>query len=326
MALRQVQIVEPIVVDDEPAAVPASPPHKRPCNRQPRGRYWCFTWFKDDLSEPCEVDPLADARSQFQDRHVVYSVYQLEKAPETGRLHIQGFIQFKNALTASALKDLFPGAHIELCTSSEKSNERYCSKSKTRIAGPWLFGKPTSQGKRTDWDDVKELATAGTPKRDILLAHPKLAPCFKGIEVLCQAVKGIPPLERTLRVWFLHGPSGVGKTHRARTRFPEAYVVTGKYSDGKSFDMYDCESTLILDEWRWDEWSLTLMDGILDKWRFQLQCRYFNKYAWWTDVIICSNQKPEDCYPTSSATNRNCFLRRLNVSIEITSKEQAVDF
>lgn len=321
MALRQVQIVEPIETEE-----PRSPPRKRPCNRKPRGRYWCFTWFRPSLTEPCEADPLEAIRSKFPERHVVYAIYQLEKCPETGRLHLQGFIQFKNALTKAALKELFPGAHTELCTSSEKSNERYCSKSNSRIAGPWLFGKPTSQGKRTDWDDVKELATAGTTKRDIILAHPNLAPCYKGIEVLCQAVKGSPPLERAVRVWFLYGQTGVGKTHRARTRFPEAYVVTGKYSEGKSFDMYDNESALILDEWRWDEWSLTLMDGMLDKWRYQLQCRYYNKYAWWTDVVICSNQTPDECYPTSSATNRACFLRRLTICIEVESKEQQIDF
>lgn len=319
MALRTTEIIEPI--EDV-----HSPPAKRACNRQPRGRYWCFTWFKDDLTDPCEIDPLADTRSIFPEKKAVYCIYQLEKAPDTGRLHLQGFIQFKNALTASALKELFPGAHIELCTSSEKSNTRYCSKNQSRIAGPWLFGKPTSQGKRTDWDDVKDMAAAGSTKREIVLAHPKLAPCFKGIEVLCQAVKGLPPIERTLRVWFLYGETRVGKTHRARTRFPEAYVVTGKYCDGKSFDMYDCESALILDEWRWDEWPLTLMDGILDKWRFQLQCRYYNKYAWWTEVIICSNQKPEDCYPATSTLNRACFLRRLTNCIEIESQEQQVDF
>lgn len=322
MALRQTSIVEELESGEEAAA---QPQRKKACRG---GRYWAITWFKEDLSEHegLYLDPLINERSSFEDRKVVYMLYQIEKAPDTGRLHIQGFVQFKNQVRLNTLKDLFPGAHAELCKGSEKDNERYCSKLDSRIAGPWTYGKKTSQGKRTDWDDVKELAAAGTPRRDIILAHPKLAPCVKGIDVLVSAVRGPPPLERTIRTWFLYGPTATGKTHRARHRFPDAYVVTGRYYEGKSFDMYDNESALILDEWRWDEWPLTLMDGILDKWRFQLQCRYLNKYAGWTDVIILSNQDPDDCYPAVQQSHRECFLRRLNVKIEITNKEQQVDF
>lgn len=325
MALRQTAIVEELESGEESSQLPAQPQRKRACRG---GRYWALTWFHPDLTEHegIYMDPLINIRRDFEERHVVYMIYQIEKAPDTGRLHIQGFVQFKNQVRLNTLKDLFPGAHCELCKGSEKDNERYCSKLDSRVAGPWVYGKKTSQGKRTDWDDVKELAAAGTPRRDIILAHPKLAPCAKGIDVLVSAVRGPPPLERTIRTWFLHGPSGTGKTHRARHRFPEAYVVTGRYYEGKSFDMYDNESTLILDEWRWDEWPLTLMDGILDKWRFQLQCRYLNKYAAWTEVVIISNQDPTSCYPALSETNRACFFRRINVTIEITEKEQQVDF
>lgn len=325
MALRQTRIIEELESGEESTQQASQPQRKRTCRG---GRYWAFTWFREDLVEHDDIymDPLSDLRTTFEDRKVVYVVYQIERCPESGRLHIQGFIQFKNQVRLPTLKELLPGAHVELCRASEKNNERYCSKLDSRIAGPWTYGKKTSQGKRTDWDDVKELAAAGTSRRDILLSHPKLAPCSKGIDILVSAVRGPPPLERTIRTWLLYGEGDTGKTHRARHRFPEAYVVTGRYYEGKSFDMYDDQTALILDEWRWDEWPLTLMDGILDKWRFQLQCRYLNKYACWTEVVIITNQSPDELYPAHSPINRHCFLRRINVTIEVLNKEQDIDF
>lgn len=311
--------------------VPKTHPKKRVCSGR-GGRYWAVTYFKDDLLEPepdhVYFDPLlsSDNMDKFLDANIVYMIYQLEKCPTTGRLHLQMFIQFKNQVRVATLQGVFPGCHAELCRASEKDNERYCSKCDTRLAGPWTYGTKTSQGKRTDWDHVKELASAGSSRRDIVLCHPKLAPCVKGIDVIIAAVKGDPPLERDIKVWILYGPPGVGKTHRARHRFPDAFVITGKYCDGKSFDSYADQDALILDEWKHWEWPITLMNGILDKWRLELTCRYFNKWARWTHVVIISNEDPAHFYASVDSLTREAFLRRINFTIVVNSKEEQIDF
>jgi len=144
---------------------------------------------------------------------------------------------------------------------------------------------------------------------------------------LIWANKPEPPICRDIQVFYLYGATGTGKTHRAYTVFPKAFKVAGKYYEGKSFDMYDGEAVLILDEWSPYEWPLTLMNSLLQKWECRLQCRYENKYAYWTKVIICTNFKPEECYTSVLALQRATFDRRLTFKIEIiTQHDPVVDF
>ena len=183
------------------------------------------------------------------------------------------------------------------------------------------------QGKRTDWDAVKKDLEAGKTRKEVLLEHPHLAPCVKGIDALVDALMPDPPLSRDIEVWYLTGSTGTGKTHRAYTAFPNAFKVKGKYFEGKTFDQYAGQETLILDEWDPYEWPLTLMNTLLDKWECPLQCRFFNKYAYWTRVIICTNYKLAECYPAVMQLQRNTFQRRIHHEIEIVDQQNpVVDF
>lgn len=295
---------------------------------------WCFTLNavgreKDEwpaLATP-ELPPV-----MLYDPGLMQAIfYQLERAPTTGEPHLQGFMISKKNCRLTGVKKMLPNCtHWEIMRGTVMQSVEYCSKSDTKIAGPWQFGDlPTGKGKgkRTDWSDVKEEIAAGHTKKQILLEHPHLAPCAKGIDALIWANKPAPPLCRDIQVWFLYGPTDTGKTHRAYTAFPNAFKVKGKYFEGKSFDMYDGQEVLILDEWSPFEWPLTLMNSLLDKWECQLQCRYENKYAYWTKVIIATNFAPTECYTSVPVLQRASFTRRLTYKIEILDKyDPVVDF
>ena len=68
------------------------------------------------------------------------------------------------------------------------------------------------------------------------------------------------------------------------------------------------------------------MNGLLDKWKCPLQCRYNNKYAVWTKVIILTNAEPEALYPVVHHQQRDSFLRRLTKIVKVESQEQEVAF
>lgn len=292
---------------------------------------WCFT------INATETEATAWEESATPDMAPVWlfdagtmkgMLYQLEKAPTTGQIHIQGFMITLKTQRMTGVAKMLPHAHLEVMKGSVKQNIEYCSKSDSKVAGPWTFGElPTKQGKRTDWSTVKEMADAGSKKKDILAEFPHLAPCVKGIEALIEASRPAPPISRDVQVWYLYGATGTGKTHRAYTAFPKAFKIRGKYFEGKSFDMYDGEEVLILDEWSPYEWSLTLMNTLLDKWETPLQCRYNNKYAYWTKVIICTNFKPEECYAAVLGGQKASFFRRLTHQVEILSQTNPeIDF
>lgn len=66
-----------------------------------------------------------------------YSVFQLEACPDTGRRHIQGYVRFRSAQRLSALQRILPGGHFEAAKAGEKANVAYCTKSESRVSGPW---------------------------------------------------------------------------------------------------------------------------------------------------------------------------------------------
>lgn len=65
---------------------------------------------------------------------------QLEMCPETTALHIQVYVECKNAIRIAAIKTAFKDEtlHAEIW---KKNICTYCSKEETRIEGPLNFGK-----------------------------------------------------------------------------------------------------------------------------------------------------------------------------------------
>ena len=153
------------------------------------GRNWCFTvnaneeeaklWVDTATAELAPVD-LFDAE------HMKAAFYQLERAPTTGQVHLQGFVVMHKVSRLTAVSKVLPHAHLELMKGTVVQNVEYCSKSATKVAGPWKFGElPVKQGKRTDWDSVKKDLEAGKTKKEVLLNTLIL-----------------PPVPRVLTLWL----------------------------------------------------------------------------------------------------------------------------
>ena len=106
---------------------------------------WCFTIN----------NPVADVA--FDETCMQYLHYQKEKG-ENGTEHFQGFVIFLNKKTLGGVKKFIGNeAHLEKMKGTAKQNVEYCSKVLTRIDGPFIFGKLTSEGSRTDLLGVMEL-------------------------------------------------------------------------------------------------------------------------------------------------------------------------
>lgn len=83
-----------------------------------------------------------------------YAVWQLERAPSSGRLHLQGFCQLSTPKALKSVKKLLgnPTVHLEPAASVQDS-VKYCQKEDTRRGGPWTVGtleSLSSQGARSD--------------------------------------------------------------------------------------------------------------------------------------------------------------------------------
>lgn len=84
-----------------------------------KGRCFTFTAQIADLPESLDACPIEIPASSR------YFICQLERAPTTGQLHLQGYFSFDKPMGLAALKKIpgLQGAHFENARGSEQSNK-----------------------------------------------------------------------------------------------------------------------------------------------------------------------------------------------------------
>lgn len=259
---------------------------------------------------------------------IEYMVWQRERG-EQGTEHVQGYVRFNKRKRLSAAKNWFsaPEIHMEVARGNEQQNKAYCTKVETRVAGPWEFGVYNAdagkQGKRSDLEEIADKIKQGASVKEVAEQHPSDYIRYSaGIEKYAQLVRPLPPLERNIHVSCLWGETSTGKTHRARTTFPDCYeVIAGRDPWG----MYSGQAVILFDEFNWERWTIQDMNRYCDKWRCNLDARYRDKYAEWTRVVICSNTDPYTWWPMAPQTLRQAFWRRCNQIVEVHNREQEIN-
>lgn len=107
--------------------MPKAPTHYRRC---------CITWFVPELGpRPSYYKATVEALP-----HIRHAVWQVERAPTTGRLHLQMYAEFRSPVRPHAIQRHFPGAHVEESKGSYEQNKAYCTKEETRVEGPFRLG------------------------------------------------------------------------------------------------------------------------------------------------------------------------------------------
>lgn len=297
-----------------------------------RGRVWCFTLHADEEAGEEFAWPLAT-----QDEHPLsewakvdhfkYMLYQVEKAPDTGKVHLQGFICFDKTTRLAALKKLSARAHWESARGSFKDNVEYCSKSKSKVCGPFQMGEPPAQGKRTDLVLIGELVKAGKTNVEILEATECVAARFERPINFIRYSYMAPQSDRQLqgvRVIVLYGDTDAGKTFAAVNYIAGAvdyHIVTcPSHKDGKLwFDGYEGQKTLILDDFSGDFCNFRYLLRLLDVYKLAVEIKGGHVWACWTTVVVTTNIHPRSWY---SGVNLAPLCRRIH---EIRYMESHLD-
>ncbi len=145
----------------------------------PRARNWCFTVFDATTDRHGATrGPWAEGLlGELHRRCGGYVVGQLEKCPDTHRLHVQGFVQLPARMRFQQLVRLCrTGVHLEIAKAPKHAIE-YCKKAESRVVGPWEFGTPpTFQGKRTDLSRLWSQVVDNDRDTSDLLLDPDFGP------------------------------------------------------------------------------------------------------------------------------------------------------
>ena len=261
-----------------------------------------------------------------EDHRVSCVVYQIERAPKTGKLHVQGLICFKSSCKWTAIKALLGHkAHIEKMESPDGSYE-YCTKEETRVFGPWEHGdRPRGKGKskKKVGERIVEAVTTGKRTYDMILEDPSLVMHDRAIKyarfVLAERDSDRQHLGQ-LRVIVCYGKTGTGKTYSAinfiagnRPYFKLA--APSKQGDKLWFDGYEGQKVLIMDDWDGRCCTAAVLKNLLDVYKLNVENK--GGYAWaaWDTVVITSNLHPSQWFikfsPQQVETEEEPLERRI---------------
>lgn len=282
-----------------------------------RSRAWMMTLFKHDWNESSIDDVMKS--------HNWSWCGQLESGHETHNEHYQLYVEAKNAIFGSSLSNAFGKAHVEHRRGTRVEAFEYCIKDDTRVDGPYFHGIDAAsvaaggQGKRNDLEYVRDLVKDGITYKDLLLngdgsVQRVLAAHGQYVRDLVYAYQSeLASNKRDVRVSYVYGAPGVGKTSTVLDMYPDAYRVK---SYEHAFDSYEGQSTLILDEFAGQINFHELMN-MLDVYPYECEARFRNRWALWSRVIIISNLPPKQycLYPTVDSEKWPGFTRRINAGV-----------
>lgn len=161
---------------------------------------------------------------------------QVERCPETGRLHLPFRVTYRDAVDWNGIRKRYPGAHIEQPKSAAKVGN-YVIKRDTREAGPFRETRGF-KGHRTDWRLLRDDVWNGATRGELIRDHPHLYGQYhKGVELFRSVFREEAPRERP-DVKFQEDPGTVvGKT---------GFVYWKRFEDWRGYEQQP--SVFILEE------------------------------------------------------------------------------
>lgn len=263
-----------------------------------RCRSFRITIFEDDNVSLDELDRLLRATPLKNERCFAF---QKEKCPDTGRLHLQGFLQTERETSYDAVRKSFPGGNIWVKKADNPlAALEYANKDDTRVEGyePFKRGDIKEQGKRTDIAAACEAIQQVGYVQAFLDNPSQFVKYVRGFQEYSRLlIEQHAPAIRPVMTQVFWGDAGSGKSHLAATasggdcyRLP---LPRGK--GGLWFDGYNNESTLIIEDFNgWLQYKelLRICDGYKERW--QVKGGFI--LAYWSTVIITSNSPPNTWY------------------------------
>jgi len=197
----------------------------------------------------------------------IYCVFQLEKCPNTGRRHLQGYARFDRVIGMAALQRAMPGGHFEGAKGQEEQNIKYCTKEESRVDGPWSSGEPARPGKRSDITTAREVVTSGGGMRQVI-EQVNSYQAMRCAELMLKYKEKKRDWKPNVR-WY-SGSTGSGKTRSALEEFPDAWVSARNL---KWWEGYDAHEVVVVDDFRRDFCTFHELLRILDRYEYRVETK-----------------------------------------------------
>lgn len=261
----------------------------------------------------------SDERKQFwQDLETKYMVFGNESCPETGRMHLQGFVTMNRVYRFKAFKKLVGDqVHIAKAKASDAGN--YCMKD-----GDYVLKDSRKQGRRTDLEEIVVMVNEGKSDKEIAKAYGRTwVNCKRGIQGYRATMESFdkPKRKPIPKVIWLWGATGVGKSHTAmmHTGNPDdVWVSNGDYT---YFLGYCYQPVVLLDDLRDEQLTMAKLLRLTDKWPMTVKT-FQSWHHWMPEVIyITSPCHPKEMYPRHKG-KMDQLIRRCHEIREVTMEDR----
>lgn len=266
---------------------------------------WCGTLQLEDET----FDGETWLKNLLDKGFISYGIGQIEQG---SHCHMQFYLILEKRHILNWLKKTISDkAHFEQARGSPAQNKAYCSKEDTRVKGPWEVGECRWKGFRSDLDAVSSMVKDGYGLEEIAENFPNTWVRYH---------RGIASLKHTLdnrarefgpegpEVWIFWGEPGTGKSRRAFETWPDAYV---KPNNGKWWDGYEGQETVIFDDFKGSAMSLHDFQRVIDWYPLRMEVKggYVNVQA--KRYVFTANHHPSEWY-SEDADKHGTVMRRVN--------------
>lgn len=220
-----------------------------------------------------------------------YIVYGKEEG-ESGTPHLQGTVVFPTQRTLTSVIKKLPGCHVELCIALH-SSIAYCKKEGdfTERGTPPATKKELGQDEQERWKEYRQAAEAGEFEKipeKIRFNQPKLLATHRDLALRARKL----PDTETEHLWY-YGDSGTGKSRKARTEHPDAYLKNAN----KWWCGYTDQETVLLEDFdKRHEMLVHHMKIWGDRYPFNAETKGSSQTIRPRLIIVTSNYHPRDIW------------------------------
>lgn len=289
-----------------------------------RLRCWVGTWNNPTMSDEEFLNLLTD----YENEDIIqYAIFQRERGEEKGTIHFQFFVNFKSPIRFTRVKDLLPhGCHFKPMYSNQTRCKNYCSKSDTRVSGPYEIGEFEEERQRTDLSRAIKMINDGFSLQEIFETFPTQYLMYgKRFETIYnQQIQWKYEKEcRNLEIVYIYGPERVGKTSFVEDQFELGDLFVVDNYDNYWFTGYTNQKAILLDEFMGQVKPITRLNKLLEPWPQKMNAKGTVVQACFEKVFIVANYSLKEIYKKEQeeqTASYNAFKKRINKIIRFDEK------
>nr|QQL09570.1 replication associated protein [Marmot associated feces virus 1]QQL09574.1 replication associated protein [Marmot associated feces virus 1] len=259
--------------------------------RSPRYRAWAGTvWLQEDL------EYLMNEKYEYL--HIGH-----EEKTEEGQIHYHVLIIFKN----SRVKPRTINAHWEQCR-NKVEYVKYCDKEGEAYFESGEYG--INPANKDEWRSFVEECKIRTPRQLMESEYSRTYARYRGFAGEVHNIfREVGILEGDLKNEWWYGPAGTGKSRKAFTEYPKAYIK----SLNKWWDGYSEQEVVIIDDWGPNQECLVdHLKHWADRYPFPAEIKGSSMKIRPKKIIVTSNYSIDSCF--SREEDQEAIKRRFKVT------------